>query len=203
MSQSPILLLLPTRDRPQSLGEAIASFIVCGSGLFDILVIQGHGGPVPAMNSVQMDLIRKYEVIGIVADDCRMRTAKWDELVLRHLRPRPGLLYGRDGIQDQRIATHPFISSRIIAALGFIFPPEIHNFYADNYLMELARGNNALIYDPELFLEHMHHSVGKSPHDATYAQSEQHYAHDTPAWNQYCQSKLAQDVDRIRPVFIQ
>lgn len=203
MSQSPILLLLPTLNRPQSLGEAITSFCANGTGLFDILIIQGHGGPVPAINSVHVDLLWKYEVVGIVADDCRMRTPGWDATVLRWLRPRPGLVYGRDGIQNERIATHPFISTRILLALGFIIPPEIHNFYADNYLMELARANNALIYDPDLFLEHMHHSVGKSAHDLTYANAEQHYAHDTPAWNQYCQSKLAQDIERIRPVFIQ
>jgi hypothetical protein len=177
-------------------------FFSNGTGLFDVLIIQGHGGSIPAINSVQVELLRKYEVVGIVADDCRMRTAGWDATVLRWLRPRPGLIYGRDGIQNERTATHPFISTSILLALGFITPPEIHNFYADNYLMA-GRAHNALIYDPDLFLEHMHYSVGKSPHDLTYARADHYYAHDAPAWNQYCQSKLAQDVERIRGVFIQ
>jgi len=197
----PIIVLLPTRNRPRSLVEAIDSLFANGSDLFDILVLQGEGGSTSQINSVPMEVLRQYEVMSLFADDCRMRTPGWDSFVMQRLGGSPGLVYGRDGIQDERIATHPFVSTKIIEALGFVTPPELKNYYADNFLMEVVRPHGRLIYTSELFIEHMHFSVGKSPHDETYSKAEHHYAHDKPAWSEYCKSKLALERERIKPVF--
>ena len=194
----PILILLPTLNRPSQLCDAIASFVRWGTGLADILTLGGQGGITFVLNAVPQELIMEYEIIGVMGDDIRMQTRDWDKLVYERLHGRLGLVHGRDGIQNDKLPTHPFISSRIISALGFIQPSGLHHFYGDNFYQELLTPLGLIQYVPELFTEHLHFTVGKSPDDPTYQDGYKSWAHDTAAWSVYRVARLPDDIRRVK-----
>jgi hypothetical protein len=198
--KSPILILLPSIGRPESLCFAVESMVKNALGIFDLLVLQGGDECNQAMNQVPLDLISQHEIIGIMNDDARMRTRSWDRLVIDSFAGRPGLVYGRDGIKDESLCTLPFISSRMIQALGFVMPPGLH-YYADDYWMEISNHYQARWYVPELFIEHLHFSVGKSPMDATYQRGSDHWQYDVSAWQEYRRTRLPMDIEKLRTIF--
>ena len=169
-----ILILLPSYNRPAQLTRCLDGLNTMGSGFFDVLVLQGRAtdGIISLFNSVPPALIAQYEVLGLMGDDCAMRTPGWDKLVSNALASKPGLLYGRDGIQDAKLATHPFISTAIPLALGCVLPPVFHALCADTALMKVAEAAGCLHYEPSLFTEHLHHSTGKTQADANTARTE-------------------------------
>lgn len=178
----PILLLLPTLDRPEWAGDCLKSYFIHGTGLFDALTLANPQGLIAAFNTVPMELIRQYEIIGLTGDDVRMQTPNWDDLVCEKLSGKTGMLYGRDGIQNEKLGTHPFVTSNVILTLGYVQPPQLEHFFGDNFFMELLKPLDRVTYCPELFNEHLHFTVGKSPKDATYQGAESHWQHDLEAW---------------------
>jgi hypothetical protein len=195
--KNPILMLLPSLNRPNQLSDCIASIVKEGTGLADILVIGGEGGVIAAFNSVPHELIFKYQIIGIFGDDVRMKTPRWDALVLSKLSGKSGLIYGRDGHQDAKLCTHPFVSTSIVHALGFIYPSALHHFCGDNFLMELLQPIGKVEYVPELFTDHLHPDAGKSLLDDTYRKENAWWDRDRTAWEQYRQNLLPYDRQRV------
>lgn len=197
MIRNPILLVFPTnRSGPAAL-SAIQSFLDAGTGCFDVLLIQGPEEYIPKINSA-MEAMAGYRVIGIMADDVRMKTAQWDRLVWARLADAPGILYGPDGIQNERMATHPFISREVIAALGFVHPPSLKHYFGDSLLTETARRAGCLQYAPGLILEHLHHSTGKSSRDDIYASSEIFWSADETEANRLARDELPAWVERLK-----
>jgi hypothetical protein len=196
----PILVLLPSLDRPVALAESVGCLAVNGTGKFDLLTLGGGGGATKALNSVPMELIRQYEVIGLYNDDTRMRTAGWDELVLERLEGRRGLVYGMDGIQNERLCTHPFISARIVEAVGFIQPACLYHYYGDNFWMELLGPLGAVEYCAALFTEHRHAGVlGRAP-DGTARLEMAHWDADSAAWREFLEKDMPAVRERVRGV---
>ena len=193
-----ILVILPSLNRPTALVAALDSLIRCGTGLADILILGGNtGGGIATMNGVPKELIGQYKVIGLFGDDGRMRTPKWDELVMAKLNGKVGLIYGRDGIQDRNLCTHPFFSSEIPLRLGFLQPPCCHHYYGDNFFMDLLRPLGKVQYVPELFTEHLHPSQGKGPDDATYSNAAQWNQHDSIAYPKYRDGEMNEDRKKL------
>lgn len=196
---SPILVLLPSLNRPAGLCETVASLVNNGTGLFDLLILQGDSECNQAMNLVAKETIAAYQVVGVMNDDTRMRTPGWDRLILDRMEGKPRLIYGRDGIKDESLCTHPFISSKILGALGFVMPPGLH-YFADDFWMTISNSLGFRVYVPELFTEHLHFSVGKSPPDGTYARGGEHWQYDLYAWPKYLRDSLPGDIERVRAV---
>jgi len=147
-----------------------------------------------------MELVAQYEVVGLFNDDTRMRTQGWDDLVLRHLQGKLGLLYGRDGIQDARLPTHPFISSRIVAAVGFIQPKELFHYYGDNFWAELLGPLGLLSYCPDLFTEHLNAGVYGLGKDATTREEEAHWQADSEAWKKYFAEEMPALREKVKAI---
>lgn len=195
----PILVVIPTLNRPCQLAEAIACLTVNMSGnLADFYILTGDDHPAQLYNSIPADLLCQYSVIGFMADDVRMRTYGWDALVMQYLDGRIGLVYGSDGIQDQRLCTHPFMSTAVPLELGFILPPGFkHGYYGDNFWHELFSDLGAMNYVREIIVEHLHPSAGKSPYDETYRRAEQFLQSDKEAWERYKRTQFQADKERI------
>jgi hypothetical protein len=170
--------------------DCIASLIKEGTGLADILTIGGTGGVIAAFNSVSHELLSRYQIIGMFGDDVRMKTHEWDKLVVRKLSGKSGLIYGRDGHQDARLCTHPFVTVNIFRALGFIYPSQLHHYSGDNFLMELLKPIGKVEYVPELFTDHLHpDTLHRAPMDDTYRQAREWWDRDQAAWKKYqCES---------------
>jgi hypothetical protein len=193
----PILILLPTLHRPAAVGAALESLLATGTGLSDVLILEGEGGIVAVVNSVPRELLAQYQIVGFFGDDVRMRTHAWDALVLSKLSGKTGLVYGRDGHQDKRLATHPFVTSNVFLALGFVFPSQLHHFSGDNFLMQLLSPLGKVEYVETLFTEHLHPHAGKAAMDKTYEQSQTWWTRDQEAWKLYSREMLALDRERV------
>lgn len=195
---NPILILLPSLNRPNQLSDCIASLVKTGKGLADILVIGGDGGVINAFNSVPYGLLSRYHIIGMFGDDVRMKTPGWDTLVLSKLYLKTGLVYGRDGHQDRKLCTHPFMTVNIIGVLGFIYPPQLHHFCGDNFLMELLSPFGKVEYVENLFTDHLHpDTLHRVPLDDTYRNERQWWDVDLETWKVYRANYLPDDRRKI------
>ena len=112
------------------------------------------------------------DVLMLAADDIRFRTPTWDILVegsLGGLFPDGiGLVYGRDGHADRRMATMPFVTSRWVEVVGRFTAPYFVADYCDLWLHDVAERVGRAVFLPGLLIEHMHPSFGKGEWDVTH-----------------------------------
>jgi hypothetical protein len=180
------------------MAEAVESLSINGAGLHDILTLSMGGGVTAALNSVPKELIAQYQVVGLFNDDARMRTQGWDTIILNRMVGKCALIYGRDGIQNERLCTHPFISTRIIRAVGYIQPPQLYHYYGDNFWGELLAPLGAVRYCPDLFTEHRNAIALGLPQDSTTRMEVMHWESDSEAWRLFMQNEMPTLRDRVR-----
>lgn len=110
-------------------------------------------------------------IIHMSADDNVYKTRGWDDAVraaFDKIPDRLALVYCRDGNQDEKLATHPFLSRRWVDVLGYLEPPHFGGMYSDTWLHEIARHIGRLVYLPDVLIDHLHWSFGKAAMDETY-----------------------------------
>jgi hypothetical protein len=115
--------------------------------------------------------IARYDYLQHSCDETVYRTQGWDTAVLKAFEQWPdwiGLVYGRDGIHDQNLATHGFLHRNWVDAVGYFVPPYFSSDYNDLWLHQVAAGIDRLCFLPDVFTEHMHPAVGKGPLDLTH-----------------------------------
>lgn len=108
------------------------------------------------------------DVLMLCADDLRFRSLAWDALVADTAATFPdgiALMYGRDGHADERMATHPFVTSRWVDTVGRFTAPYFAADYVDLWLHDVAKRIGRAVYLPEVLVEHMHPSYGKGQWD--------------------------------------
>lgn len=114
------------------------------------------------------------EIIQHLGDDLVFRSKGWDTLVRKHINSYPDkvvFVYGRDGIQDEKLGTHGFLHKNWIKATGGLFKTNFSCDFNDLWLHEVAGMAKRRIYDPNIFTEHMHWGAGKAPQDQTYQET--------------------------------
>jgi len=162
-------------------------------------------GPRGALNLSQLwnecQKIATYEIYQHSCDETIYRTGAWDWEVVKAFRDWPdriGLVYGRDGIHDQNLATHGFITRDWVEAVGYFCPPYFSSDYNDLWLHQVAQGVGRLHFLPEVFTEHMHPAVGKGPLDLTHQERLARHGQDgvDALWNQLFPERQ-QDVQKL------
>lgn len=108
------------------------------------------------------------DILGFIGDDHRFRSRGWDTRIQNALKGG-GIAYGDDLVQGPNLPTQWFVSTGIVEALGWFALPQCRHFYLDNAWLELGKAANCLHYLPEVKIEHLHFSYGKSKLDETYA----------------------------------
>lgn len=111
------------------------------------------------------------DVLGHMGDDIVFRTGHWDSLVesaFENYDDRICFVHGRDGLQDERLGTHGFVSRRWVDTVGYFTAPHFAHDYADTWLNEVALAIGRHVYLPGLLTEHLHPDAGKAPLDQTY-----------------------------------
>lgn len=104
-------------------------------------------------------------------DDIAFRTDAWDLAVIGAFALVPdriALVYGDDGIQHQRVATHGFLHRRWVQVVGYFVPPHFASDWNDMWLTEVAKGLDRLVYLSKVYTEHMHPVANKGPMDKTH-----------------------------------
>jgi hypothetical protein len=168
----------------------------------------GPAGIVHPLNYVAQLMTSKAEsiatskIMGFMGDDHRPRTPEWDGKVLdAYLVSKPRILYGDDLLQGENLPTSVFLTSDIIRALGYMAPPELRHLYVDDFWRDLGRHAGCIEYHPEIVIEHLHYTIGKSAKDETYEQNNNAKAarKDRIAWQLYKHSgAFLRDVKTVR-----
>lgn len=210
-----ISLLTPSRGRPKSFHEMVESAYSTASHPAGIEVVARLDDDDPERASYQpfvpvlvgpRTTLSSYwnecaaqasgEILMQCADDIRFRTYGWDELVIEAFEDYADhivYVYGRDGIADQRMATHGFMHRRWYEALGYFTWPEFSSDYGDLWNHTIAERLDRLHYIEEVYTEHLHPAVDKGPMDQTHRErlqrdqggvNEQIWAEAQPSLNQ-------------------
>lgn len=136
----------------------------------DIFLYQRRG-IVPNIMAATNEAVRYYQddfdVIGFIGDDVRFRSIGWDKDFASALESG-GIAYGDDGVHGESLPTHWWVTTDIIKSVGWLLNPALRHFYMDNTWLELGKALDCLHYLPDVKVEHLHFSFGKSPMDSTY-----------------------------------
>jgi hypothetical protein len=105
-------------------------------------------------------------------DDEQYLTPKWDDIFYhKSLERHPYHLYWfDDGLQHSNHCAFPILSKDWIKAVGYFFPEIFIHNYVDTWVYDIACKLKVSIYIPEVLHQHLHHSIGMSEYDTTYAE---------------------------------
>lgn len=154
-----------------------------------------------ALNRAFEELGGGYQYVSFMGDDHLVRTPGWDTLLIESITAHGhGVAYGNDLLTNGELPTFAMISTNIAKALGFFAPPTLRHMYLDDYWLRLGTSLNACFYRPDVVVEHMHHSVGKSEFDATYKSTNRHLVNlrDRALYYMYLLGPNRADLRRVR-----
>jgi hypothetical protein len=154
------------------------------------------------INLIAKKYAEDYKYVAFMADDHRIRTPGWDAVMTSQSQKQASICYGDDLLQGARLPTAVLMTSNIVRALGFMAPPQCVHLYLDNFWLDLGNALGILSYFPEVIIEHMHYSNGKSEMDAIYADanSSERFSSDCAAYHEYLNSQFASDIEKVRPI---
>jgi len=156
---------------------------------------------VPKLNTIALKYCSEYKYIGFMGDDHWIKTPSWDQKILRKIHGIDyGMVYGNDLLQGEALPTAIVMDSRIIKKLGYMCPPSLEHLYIDNFWLDLGKSLKTIKYCPEVIIEHMHFSAGKSDIDDMYAVSNHadSYKKDLKAYQNYLASDFKNDIKKIK-----
>jgi len=142
----------------------------------------------------------RASIILVGADDIKFQTPNWDKMVLDcfdQYDDKILLVNPRDGIQNGHVAPHFFVHRNWIDILGYVEPTYFLSWFQDTWVTTIARQLGRYIYLEDFFLEHMHFTIGKRPHDLTNQEKDVGVGQDHQTWGEK-QDELAQDTEKLR-----
>jgi len=219
-----LLLVVPSRGRPASIGrlrEAMAAtcrgdttllvglddddpqlpdYLDLKSTWKDLVQIEPDLHQVVAwINKLAMSHVRGYKYVGHIGDDNVPSTIGWDVAIMEALEKTP-FAFGND-LYPLRpagaLCCHVFCRSEVLAALGYFGPPSLRHSYVDDVWMRWGEATG-ITFLQDVIIEHLHHTVGKSPADQNYADSGGLTGQDAAAYSAYCATELESDIGKIR-----
>ena len=153
---------------------------------------------VPKLNDMCGCLIAQntYTHVLFIGDDHRFRTSDWESMA----EDKTQIAYGNDLLQGEKLPTAVLVSLDIVNALGYMCPPIIEHMYADNFWLDLGRECSIIKYHPEVVIEHMHFSIGKSAPDQQYFEVAKLHQKDQIAYESYKNTTFQDDVRKVREI---
>ncbi len=217
-----IVVFVPTRERPDAAFAAYTSFkatrhlanttIIFGLD-YDEPYIEDYKELIPnallyscdeegsgSLSKVLNTMSRAFpaRIQGMVNDDHRFRTPGWDIEIRAALLSGTGVAYGNDLLMGEWLPTSVFLTGNIPEALGWFALPDVKHMYLDNSWKDIGHGLNSLHYLPNVVIEHLHYSAGKSPIDQSYVKTYGHMEPDKVAYERWRkQGGYAADIERI------
>lgn len=221
-----LLMVIPSRGRPHNIARLIDAMDATCNGQTDLVVgldaddptredYPGRGSSEPRgilyvvkpdlhkvtawCNELAVAYADEYKYIGHFGDDSLPQTQGWDVQVVQALERTP-FAFGNDQYpyrQPGLMACHVFMRSDVVKTLGYFGPPSIAHMYVD--VAWTAWGQACgITFLPDVNLEHLHHSSGRAPLDATYQASAGGTGADREAWHAYCRSgQLNEDIRKL------
>lgn len=151
----------------------------------------------PKLNTVCVPEAERYRAVGFLADDCVPETPGWDALIAQAL-AAPGIAYPQDHRRTD-VPEHQFISSVIIAALGWFHEPSLRHYYTDDVWADLGNATGCLRFVSGASVRHEHYATApRQARDRTYAEAEENGPADQAAYMTWRRDRLAADADTVR-----
>lgn len=219
-----IALLIPTRNRPDSIRSIMEEYSKYSNGYADIIIgvddddhmmseyhkviydydIEMFIGPRkrlgPTLNDMAVKYSKDYFALGFIGDDMRPRTNNWDGKIMADLHTlQTGFVHGDDGHWGAELATQVFMTSDIVEQIGYMVPPGMIHMYLDNFWSEFARAIDKFTYRGDILIEHLHPAWGKAAHDEVYAETNnsERMNSDRLLFEQYKENKMTEDVRKV------
>jgi glycosyltransferase involved in cell wall biosynthesis len=214
-----LLVIVPTRERPNKIVELIEAYADTTSGNSELLLCLDDDDSgnymIPNVDFVTVMIrprmrlgpwlnyaVNNYEgpnpikYVGFMGDDHRPRTQDWDSAVVEPLRNTLGIAYGNDLLQGEKLPTAVFMNKQITDTLGYFCPPEQVHLYLDDYWLALGHRLGSVNYLPDVVIEHEHFTTGKVEMDALYADvnSREMFDHDFVAFDKYMHGQFDRDM---------
>lgn len=213
-----LLVIVPSRGRPESVQPLADDFFNNGTGRADLMFATDDDQPAypfdnrliysrgprlrmcGTLNAVAVKEADNYKYLGFMGDDHRTRTPGWDAAVCEALQDH-NIVYGNDLIWGEGLPTAVFLRSEIVLKLGYMAPPELIHLYLDNFWLELGKATS-IKYLPDVIVEHLHPSVGKADWTPEYQEVNDQalYAADEEAFNNYLATRFESDLEKLRSV---
>lgn len=223
-----LLLVVPSRGRPQNISRLIDQMITTCRGDTTLLVgtdaddptwpgyLQAMDRPsspvellsethenlrqvVAWINKLAVPRTSEYRFIGHIGDDNVPETDGWDVAMMAELESKP-FAFGNDLYPRApgSLSCHVFTRSDVIRRLGYFGPPEIRHMYVD--VAWMAWGTRCgIAYRHDVLIPHKHFTTG-APMDESYALSQACIPPDLDRWHEYCTSgRLNRDIQLIDP----
>jgi len=221
-----LLVMVPTRGRPEQCARLLASFRETASPGTDIAfildpdqedaykdvewgdalqaVLAPRGTLAEKLNQTATQMAGVYRALMWTGDDHVFSTPHWDTMLLQALEDMGG--HGWVYPATKRRSDIPEIwlaSSSVTEHLGWFFPPFLSHFAADNVIAELAKRAGMLRFCPDAVVEHKHWSIDpETERDATYREAEEAFAQaDVTAYQQWRPTVLPGEVSKLRRKF--
>jgi hypothetical protein len=219
-----ILVLCPSRNRPQNAADALESFSLTSvlpetRLMFLVDADDETATEYPPLNTYIVDpppgcmnaamtealkddsLIGDSTILGFIGDDHRFRTESWDEGISFVLGKDKGIVYCDDLYQRQNLPTMWFLSREVADRFG-MGHPDLRHLWIDNYWLTLGVQANCIYYMPGIVIEHMHPYAGKGEMDAGYdrVNSGAMIEHDRGVYERWVNTTLREDVATLRAI---
>lgn len=225
-----LVVLVPTRSRPQNVAPIAEAWYRTGAfGVADLCfivdaddmcreeyeteirkhlqlqcVMMAEWQPlVPKLNRIAVQAAKDYPVVAFMGDDHLPRTQLWaHQLVKEGLMKRPSIVYGQDGLWNERLPTWWSMSSDIIQTLGRMVPAPVQHLFCDNAVKELGEQSKTLVYLESVLVEHMHPVAGKGEYDEQYRRVNRasQYQSDGDLFRDWVRDGLEADATLLRSV---
>ena len=224
-----LLVIIPTRGRPQAIPEIIQVWDDTGATA-DVLFAVDTDDPelaaykkhaaaykvdgrvrftfgkrrrlVGTLNAQAVKAAKTYRFLAFLGDDHRPRPAAmpWDARIRECLSGGPGIVYGNDLLQGEKMATAVAMTSDIVTTLGYMCPPAMVHLCVD--LVWVAWGNamQRITYLDDMVIEHLHPAAQKADMDSGYEECNrpEQVASDSVAYHAYMQGEFKVDSDKLK-----
>lgn len=220
--KKPILILIPTRDRPLRLKSFLDSFQLYTEGkskvcigvdqdqidlyekipnVGDVVVITRNEEFVQKVNAMyeyaqdRMD----FDYVYILSDDFIVESKFENEMLECANKHQMFMGFGDDGLKGESLATAMLMSRNIPDAIGYINPPTLQHLYCDNVWTEWGKKLNCLYYFNNIKMTHNHFTKNPELRDALYEQSNSAsvFAKDKQAFDKYMADQFRHDIRRV------
>lgn len=219
---SELLVIVPTRSRPQVVTDLRNAFYDNSAGAASLLLAVDDDDPALSeylsiaelygiqirvgkrlrlggtLNEVALEYADKYPYLGFMGDDHRPRTFGWDSHYVQVLKSKL-FVYGDDLLQGEGLPTQVAMRSSVVTTLGYMCPPGLIHMFLDDAWKAWGYGAESIQYLPEVVVEHLHPSNGKGVTDRQYEEVWQLMEPDSIRWREYSgTNSLFEDIHKLK-----
>lgn len=223
-----ILVICPSRNRPQECGRMIESFNKT-SKMSSLSIALDNDDPLlkeyidvikntasytidirktttEIINSKWQYAASCFKWFSVTNDDFIYHTDGWDSKLISTLRLHggKGIVYGNDLLASKHIPTTSVVSREIVEALGWLQLPTLTHLFGDNVWSTIGQKCCCLFYRDDVIIEHMHVFGNKMQPDDTHKQtnSPEMYKKDEAAFLSWLFNDSKNDILKVKEVLV-